>query len=95
MNPELARLRAEIDELDAEVLRLLAERFRRVVGIAREKERLGLPTEDRGREAVLAKAYAEVAASHGLEQSVAEGLFDLLLRESKRHQDRERSRGSE
>ena len=86
MRDELGRLREEIDALDAEVLRLLAERFRRVVGIACEKVRLELPIEDRAREVRLARAYAAAAATHGLEPRVAEALFAMLLEESKRHQ---------
>ena len=83
---ELARRRAAIDALDEEMLRLCAERLRHVVVIAGCKARLGLGIVDTERERTLATSYAESAAKHGLAPRVAEALYELLLRESKRHQ---------
>ena len=83
---ELVRRREAIDGLDEEMLRLCAERLRHVVVIAGCKARLGLGVVDVQRERLLATRYADVARAHGLAPRVAEALYELLLRESKRHQ---------
>lgn len=41
LSPELARLRAEIDDLDRRIVRLLNERAERVVEVGHEKSELG------------------------------------------------------
>ena len=61
--PTLAELRRRIDEVDAQILKLLEERMRICREISRLKRRLNLPVEDRERERrVLARAgvYKEV-----------------------------------
>ena len=55
-SPELARLRAEIDEIDRRIVRLLNERAALVVEVGREKSAIGrraIRDRDREREVLL------------------------------------------
>lgn len=75
-------LRAEIDEIDAEILRLLNERARLVVEIAKRKRDEGAPILDRERE--LAVVQRACAASEGpLPRPSIRRIFKALMRESR------------
>lgn len=47
---DLDRLRDEIDEIDARIVRCLGERAEKVLQVGAEKRRCGLPLRDAGRE---------------------------------------------
>ena len=63
---ELAKLRVEIERVDAAILDLLAERVRLGESIGDAKRQAGLPVLDPSREAAVIRATAEGAKARGL-----------------------------
>jgi monofunctional chorismate mutase len=86
-NRELARLRGEIDRIDAQLLALFLERMRVVDEIGATKRGLGLPVRDEAREAEL---LARIRAQAGEQADEAEALFRALLDISRGRQERGR-----
>ncbi|MFH1849583.1 MAG: chorismate mutase [archaeon] len=78
----LKSLRSHIDALDAELIRILTERFGLCNDIAEMKRQAEMPIHDRSREEAILKAVKK----SGLERKFAERLFRLILKESKRIQ---------
>lgn len=64
--PDLARLREDIEQLDREIVRLIADRVRlaREVGVA--KRAAGMPTLDHAREATVVRRAVTMARDAGL-----------------------------
>ena len=90
---EVARLRESIEDLDAKMLRLLAERFRLVAELARWKRGFGLPIEDAEREAYLHALHERLAREQGLDPEFVQRLFETILGRSKeRQRDAQRSK---
>ncbi len=92
MSEELDRLRAEIEDIDAELIALLAKRFRRIEELARVKAAHRLPVEDAEREARLRELHARWAKRQGIDPAVALRVFAAILAESKRVQGRSSKR---
>ncbi len=86
-NRELARLRGEIDRIDAQLLALFLERMRVVDEIGETKRSLGLPVRDEAREA---KLLARIRAQAGERADEAEALFQALLAISRGRQEHRR-----
>lgn len=65
-SPDLARLREQIEKIDRELIRLIAERVRlaREVGVA--KRASGMPTLDHVREASVVRRAVSLAREAGL-----------------------------
>ncbi len=83
---ELARLRAEIAEIDREIVGLVAKRLDLAGQIGLEKKFLGRPLRDeRAEEHVHTRLLAE-AAKRGVSSSLGTGLARLLIEESVRRQ---------
>lgn len=83
---ELERLRGAIDRVDAELLRLFAERMRLVEQIGARKTEQGIAVRDAGREAeILARVREQAGAALADE---AEALFRELLALSRARQER-------
>jgi chorismate mutase len=59
MTQQLDALRAELEELSVEILERLNRRARRVLDVAEEKRRIGLPMRDPGRESQLLERLVE------------------------------------
>ena len=77
--PDMATLRARIDELDEQLVGLLARRHALIAQAARIKERIGLPAriDDRVEE-VVANAGRH-AASRGLDPALIENICRQLV----------------
>ncbi|WP_122818257.1 chorismate mutase [Nocardioides pantholopis] len=91
----LARLRASIDNLDAALVHLLAERFRCTQEVGELKARAGMPPADPQREAVQIARLRELAHSSGLDPQFAEKFLALVIDEVIRnHQSIKRAAGS-
>lgn len=80
---ELESVRARIEEIDAEILALLGERFRHVRWLGRYKERACLPVENPAREAELRELYLRRAEAEGLDPGLVLRLFEGVLARSK------------
>jgi prephenate dehydrogenase len=85
-SPALQEAREMIDDLDRELLQLLARRSEMSRRAGRAKAALGAPVLDPAREAALMRARREWGAAAGLDPSAVEELFQTILRVSRRLQ---------
>ena len=92
---ELAAARASIDNLDAALVHLLAERFRITRAVGELKAAKGLPPADTGREEQQIKRLRELAKDSGLDPEFAEKFLQFIVTEVVRHHERiaEETRG--
>lgn len=74
-------MRASIDNIDAALVHILAERFRRTREIGLLKADRGLPAQDAVREAAQAARLRTLAAEAGLDPDFAERFFQLIVEE--------------
>ena len=81
----LARLRASIDNLDAALVYLLAERFKCTQEVGRLKARAGMAPADPGREAFQIERLRELAVTSGLDPRFAEKFLALIIDEVIHH----------
>jgi len=79
--PELARLRASIDNLDAALVHLLAERFRCTQQVGVLKARLHLPPSDPDREVAQMARLRSLAEESGLDPVFAEKFLAFIIAE--------------
>ncbi len=84
---ELAELRHSIDNIDAAVLHLLAERFKCTRKVGALKARLGLPPADPVREAQQVARLRSLAVTADLDPEFAEKFLGFLVREVIRHHE--------
>ena len=82
-DPEIARLRERIDQIDHEILTLLAERLFVVHQVGQEKQRKGLAIFDPGREErLLARLVASAPAV--FDERAVRTIFSAIVGESRR-----------
>jgi chorismate mutase len=77
----LQRLRASIDNLDAALVHLLAERFRCTQEVGELKAHAGMPPADPAREAYQIKRLRALADESGLDPHFAEKFLNLVIDE--------------
>ncbi|MCV0394416.1 MAG: chorismate mutase [Rhizobiaceae bacterium] len=82
---ELDRLRASIDNFDAALVHILAERFRRTREVGLLKARHGMPALDAAREAAQAERLRGLAGEAGLDPAFVEEFFRLVVEEVRRN----------
>jgi chorismate mutase len=82
---ELAVLRASIDNLDAALVHLLAERFKCTQKVGRLKAAHDLPPADPAREAQQIKRLRRLAEESQLEPQFAEKFLSFIVEEVVRH----------
>ena len=82
---ELLRLRDSIDNIDAALIHLLAERFKCTQQVGRLKARLGLPASDREREARQVARLRALAEGAKLDPEFAEKFLAFVVREVIQH----------
>jgi chorismate mutase len=85
--PELARLRGSIDNIDAALVHLLAERFKCTQQVGRLKADIGLPPSDPGREAQQIARLRALAEDAGLDPVFAEKFLAFIVAEVIRHHE--------
>lgn len=90
--PDLVRLRWTIDDLDAALIHLLAERFKCTEEVGRLKARLGLPPADPAREQQQIVRLQQLASESGLDPEFAAALLRLIINDVIRHHQRHAGR---
>jgi prephenate dehydrogenase len=85
-SPALLEARTMIDALDRELVELLARRAELSRRAGKAKAELGVPVLDAGRETALLRERRAWAEAAGLSPDVAEGVFQAVLRASRRAQ---------
>ena len=86
-DPELERLRGSIDNLDAAIICLLAERFKCTQRVGHLKAAEGLPPSDPNREAQQIDRLRRLAAEAGLDPVFAEKFLKFIVEEVIRHHE--------
>ncbi len=84
---ELEKIRGEIDEIDDQLVRLLAKRFACSCQVAKIKNEIGKPVFDAKREAKLLEEIVKKAADLGLSGAITKRVFDEILHQSRRIQE--------
>jgi chorismate mutase len=84
---ELGRLRASIDNLDAALVYLLAERFTCTQQVGQLKARHGLPPADPEREAEQIARLRRLAVESRLDPEFAEKFLGFIVAEVVRHHE--------
>lgn len=84
-DPELQRLRDSIDNIDAALVHLLAERFKCTQAVGRHKAAHGLPPADPAREAEQVARLRALAKAAKLDPDFAEKFLNFIVTEVIRH----------
>lgn len=82
---ELARMRGSIDNLDAAIIHIMAERFKITQQVGHLKADKGLPPADPGREAQQIARLRRLADEAELDPEFAEKLLNFIVSEVVRH----------
>lgn len=80
-------MRGSIDNFDAALIHILAERFKATQQVGRIKATLGLPASDPGREAQQVARLRELAAEANLDPVFAEKFLAFIVAEVIRHHE--------
>lgn len=90
VDPALARFRQSIDNFDAALVHLLAERFRCTQKVGEYKREKNLPPSDPKREAKQIARLRQLADQSGLDPDFAEKFLHFIIEEVIRHHKGER-----
>lgn len=90
----ISRVRRHIDQIDRQIVRLLARRQALSMEIGKVKQARGLPVHIPGREGELLEVVKDEAAHLGVDIAHVETLFELVLAESRRLQHEMRAEES-
>ncbi|AWB90208.1 chorismate mutase [Homoserinimonas hongtaonis] len=91
VNPELLSLRQSIDNVDAAIIHMLAERFKFTQHVGRLKAANGLPSSDPAREQVQIERLRELAVESNLDPEFAEKFLNFIVAEVIHHHERIRN----
>jgi chorismate mutase len=86
-HPELARLRDSIDNIDAALVHMLAERFKCTQTVGVYKATHGLPPADPSREAQQIERLRALAKAAKLDPDFAEKFLNFIVSEVIRHHE--------
>ena len=84
-HPELLRLRDSIDNIDAALIHLLAERFKCTQAVGQYKALHNLPPADKAREETQIARLRKLAQDAKLDPDFAEKFFNFVVKEVIRH----------
>lgn len=76
----LSEMRESIDEIDRQIVSLLARRFAVTEEIGHLKKRQRLPSRDPQREERQKQSLRTLSLEHGLNPDIAEDFFDVIVR---------------
>jgi chorismate mutase len=85
--PELVELRRSIDNIDAALIHLLAERFKATQTVGELKARLHMPPADPGREEQQVARLRALAEESGLDPVFAEKFLAFVIAEVIHHHE--------
>ncbi len=85
---QLTRYRASIDNIDAALVSLLAERFKVTQAVGRYKAEVGLPPSDPEREERQIARLKELSVESGLDPEFSEKFLRFVVAEVIRHHER-------
>lgn len=85
---QLARYRASIDNIDAALIHLLAERFKITQAVGQFKAQAGLPPADPTREAAQVERLRALAVEAGLDPVFSEKFLRFIVAEVIHHHER-------
>ncbi len=88
VDPQLAEYRASIDNIDAALVHLLAERFKITKAVGRYKATVELPPADPERERVQVERLRTLAEESGLDPAFTEKFLRFVVAEVIRHHQR-------
>lgn len=91
---QLRKFRASIDNLDAALIHILAERFRITKAVGEYKAKHALPPADPAREQQQVERLRAKAAEAELDPDFAEKLLNFIIREVIRHHEQAAARPS-
>ena len=83
----LASYRASIDNIDAALVHLLAERFKITQAVGRHKAAVGLPASDPAREDQQIARLRALAVESGLDPTFSEAFLRFIVSEVIRHHE--------
>ena len=86
-HPELLRLRDSIDNIDAALIHLLAERFKCTQAVGEFKATHALPPADKTREAAQIARLRRLAEDAKLDPDFAEKFLNFIVKEVIRHHE--------
>ncbi len=87
-DPQLAEYRASIDNIDAALVHLLAERFKITKAVGRYKREAELPPADPGRERIQIERLRTLAEESGLDPAFTEKFLRFVVAEVIHHHQR-------
>ena len=87
-DPVLAAFRKSIDNIDAALIHMLAERFRITQAVGEYKAQAGLPASDPGREARQIERLRALAVDADLDPEFSEKVIRFVIDEVIRHHQR-------
>jgi chorismate mutase len=90
---DLKRLRASIDNIDAALIHMLAERFRCTKAVGELKAANSLPPADKTREAEQITRLRRLADEAGLDPEFAEKFLNFIVTEVIRHHEQLQGKG--
>lgn len=87
-DPQLEQYRSSIDNIDAALILLLAERFKVTKAVGEYKAAAGLPPADPAREEQQIARLRDLAASANLDPAFSEAFLRFVIAEVIRHHER-------
>ena len=88
---ELSRHRTSIDNFDAALIHILAERFRKTKQVGALKAKYNLPPSDKGREKSQIEHLRKLAKTSDLDPDFAEKFLEFIIKEVIQHHNQARS----